>query len=173
MATALKKPQSPATRAVAPAAPTALQRAQELMKEYAGLSAQQAGITAKAKEDAAPIVARMEEVEALLFGWAQSPANAAEFGGNKLLKTEWGSFGFKANPKKLKWDLDKTPDGYEVEVARLVKKFLPTAITEKVDEAKVARLWDDTPKLATALSELGGSVEQLDKFTITLSKLKA
>lgn len=169
--TATKSIKSPATRPTAPAPLTSLQNAQELMKEYASISARLAGLQAQIKDLAEPLVKKLEDLKAQLQQW--TAGNWDEFGANKMLKTEWGTFGYKAGPKNLVWDLEKTPEGYQDEVAKLVKRFLPTAITVKVDEGKVAKLWDDTPKLSEALAALGAKVEQKDNFTISLAKPKA
>jgi hypothetical protein len=149
---------------------TPRQEAETLMEQYAKLHAEHAQRIVALNQVLEPLARRLKDAEDQLRAFADHYKGTVVFGGNRLLKLPCGEFGFRAGLKMLRWNADHTPEGYEAEAVKLVRKLAPSALVEKVDARTAARLWDDMPKLRAALEPLGAFVEQKDTFVCIAKK---
>lgn len=144
---------------------TARQKAEDGLKHYAELEAQIAENRASIKV----LEETKSEVKAWLQEWADD--HAAEFEGKKMLVLESGSIGYKLEAKTLVWDTDKTPEGYEAKLLKLVKEELPAAVEEVVNKKALLNGFELLPTLRKKLEKLGGYVRQDDQFVVSAKKI--
>jgi hypothetical protein len=144
-------------------------KAIKLLASYAEVTEKKSKLTDKYKDDCTPLDEKLAALKGKLDAEFTILAAAGALGNKKSLLLDAGTIGVRLGAKAIAFPLDG-PEDIQIKYQALVKRLVPSALTEVVDSKKVLGALAHFPDLEKGLAKLGIQVKQEESFFITLKK---
>lgn len=144
-------------------------KAVKLLARYVEVTGKKSELTDKYKADCAPLDDELASLKGKLAAEFDILGVNGALGDKKSLVLAGGTFGVRLGAKSIAFPADG-PEDIQAKYQALVKRVVPSALTEEVDSKKVLGALAHFPELEKGLAKLGITVKQEESFYITLKK---